>query len=41
VGLVKYGAERLKISRFEQHARPVRTDKRFHSRIGEWFREVF
>lgn len=42
VGLVKYGAERLRVARLEQHVlRPVRNDRRWGSRIGEWFREVF
>jgi cell division protein FtsA len=42
VGLVKYGAERLRISRIEQHMpRLERVDRRWGSRIGEWFREVF
>jgi cell division protein FtsA len=41
VGLVKYGADRLRVSRFEQRARPVREPRKLGSRIGEWFREVF
>ncbi|MFI5308702.1 MAG: cell division protein FtsA [Polyangiales bacterium] len=41
VGLVKYGAERLRVSRLEQHVGPAREQRKLGSRIGEWFREVF
>jgi cell division protein FtsA len=41
VGLVKYGGERLRNARVEQRFRPVKSERRWGSRIGEWFREVF
>jgi cell division protein FtsA len=42
VGLVKYGASRLRVSRTELERRPQRPERaRVRSRIGEWFREVF
>jgi cell division protein FtsA len=43
-GLVKYGAERLRhADLIEQHQRfrPPRAERRWGSRLGEWFREVF
>ena len=42
VGLVKYGAERLRVLHAEQERRPVSAPRtKIRSRIGEWFREVF
>jgi cell division protein FtsA len=44
VGLVKYGAERVKIARTMPPSSRVRAlpkDKRMSSRLGDWFREVF
>jgi cell division protein FtsA len=42
VGLVKYGADRLRVLSAEQERRPVSAPRtKIRSRIGEWFREVF
>jgi cell division protein FtsA len=42
VGLVKYGASRLRVARLEQERRPVRPERaRVGSRLSSWFREVF
>jgi cell division protein FtsA len=42
VGLVKYGAERLRLLQAEQERRPASAPRtKIRSRIGEWFREVF
>jgi len=41
VGLVKYGAGRVRDSRFEQRVQPVHTDGRWGERISGWFKEVF
>ena len=41
VGLVKYGSERLRNARTEQRFKPLKSERRWGSRLGEWFREVF
>jgi cell division protein FtsA len=42
VGLVKYGASRLRVAQAEQERRPVRPERaKVRSRLSEWFREVF
>jgi cell division protein FtsA len=41
VGLVKYGAERVRNGKVRVRARPDREERRWGSRVGEWFREVF
>ena len=46
VGLVKYGAERVKIARTMpplpgSRVRALPKEKRISSRLGDWFREVF
>jgi cell division protein FtsA len=41
VGLVKYGAARLRVARLEPKVRPARIERRWGSRFGEWIREVF
>jgi cell division protein FtsA len=42
VGLVKYGAERVRAAQVIERVRPVRAERpRWGTRFGEWIREVF